>query len=107
VVSENGYDYPLSCKVSGDTFMFKKEDTMFSNLTDHIKSRYTDKDLVKKEWIAKEMIHINYGSIIQMNDPDSYTDNSNSTSSVTYREITKGERDACSDTLYRVRTKNL
>ena len=64
--------------------MFKKEDTMFSKLTDHIKSHYTDKDLVKKEWIAKEMIHINYDSVIQANASDSYTDNSISISSVTY-----------------------
>jgi len=28
--------------------MFKKEDTMFSKLTDHIKSHYTDTDLVKR-----------------------------------------------------------
>jgi hypothetical protein len=100
---DDSYDYTLRCKVCGDSFMFKKEDAMFSKLIDHIKSHYTDKDLVKKQWIAKEMIHINYDSVIQVNTSDSHTDNSNS--SVTYRELTKRERDAYSDALYRIKTE--
>jgi hypothetical protein len=102
---DDSYDYTLKCKVCGDSFMFKKEDAMFSKLIDHIKSHYTDKDLVKKQWIAKEMIHINYDSVIQVNTSDSHTDNSSSISSVTYRELTKRERDAYSDALYRIKTE--
>jgi hypothetical protein len=30
VFGENGYDYTLRCKVCGDSFIFKKEDTVFS-----------------------------------------------------------------------------
>ena len=38
--------------------MFKKEETtMFSKWIDHIKSHYFDKDLVKKDWIAKDIVH--------------------------------------------------
>ena len=75
MVSENGYDYALRCKVCGDRFIFKKEDITLSKWIDHIKSHYIDKDLVKKEWLAKEMIHINYDSVIQVNISDSHTDN--------------------------------
>jgi hypothetical protein len=51
------------------------------------------------------MIHINYDAVIQVNASDSYIDNSISTSSVTYWELTIGERDAYSDALYRMRTE--
>jgi len=48
VVEEQQGQYPIKCKICGDTFMFKKEEvTMFSKWLDHIKSHYTDKDLVK------------------------------------------------------------
>jgi len=40
--------YILGCKVCGDCFTFKKEETMFTKWIDHIKSHYIDKDLVKK-----------------------------------------------------------
>ena len=42
------YEYTLRCKICGDRFLFKKEDTIFSKWIDHIKSHYIDKDLVKK-----------------------------------------------------------
>jgi hypothetical protein len=57
--------YPLKCKICGDTFMFKKEGTtMFSKWIDHIKSHYLDKDLVNKDWIAKDIFHLNYDSVL-------------------------------------------
>jgi hypothetical protein len=59
---ENGYDYALRCKICGDRFTFKKEEIIFSKLIDHVKSHYIDKDLVKKEWIAKDIIYLNYDS---------------------------------------------
>ena len=102
---ENGYDYAVRCKICGDRFIFKKEEITFSKLIDHIKSHYTDKDLVEKEWIAKDMIHLNYDSVIQVNASDSHTDNDVSDSSVTYRELTNRERDAYSDALYRIRNE--
>ena len=64
--SKNGHDYALRCKICGDRFIFKKEHTIFSKWIDHIKSHYIDKDLVKKEWIAKDIIHLNYDSVIQV-----------------------------------------
>jgi hypothetical protein len=65
VFGENGSDYALRCKVCGDRFTFKKkEETLFSKWIDHIKSHYADKDLVKKEWIAKDIIYLNYDSVI-------------------------------------------
>jgi hypothetical protein len=58
-------DYALSCKVCRQRFIFKKEEIVISKLIDHIKSHYIDKDLIKKEWIAKDMIHLNYDSVIK------------------------------------------
>jgi hypothetical protein len=96
----------LRCKICGDRFIFRKEDTIFSKWIDHIKSHYIDKDLVKKEWIAKDMIHLNYESVIQVNVSDSHTDNDiNSDNGVTYRELTKREAEAYGDALYRIRTE--
>jgi hypothetical protein len=65
--------------------MFKKEEIIiFSKLIDHIKSHYIDKDLVKKEWIAKDIIHLNYNSVIQVNIYDLHTNNNiHSNSSIT------------------------
>jgi hypothetical protein len=48
IFGENGYDYTLRCKICGDSFIFKKKETMFSKWIDHIKSHYIDKDLKKK-----------------------------------------------------------
>ena len=65
VDEEEKSQYPLKCKICGDTFMFKKEEvTMFSKWIDHIKLHYTDKDLVKKSWIAKDIVHLNYDSVL-------------------------------------------
>jgi hypothetical protein len=103
--SNQMFEGALRCKICGDRFIFKKEDTIFSRWIDHIKSHYIDKDLVKKEWIAKDMIHLNYESVIQVNSPKSHIDNNASSSSVTYRELTKREADAYLDALYRIRTE--
>jgi hypothetical protein len=94
-------------RLCGDRFIFKKEDTIFSKWIDHIKSHYIDKDLVKKEWIAKDMIHLNYESVIQVNVSGSHTDNDISSSSgITYRELTKREGDAYRDALHRIRSED-
>jgi hypothetical protein len=98
-------EYTLRCKICGDFFVFKNEQTMFSKWIDHIKSHYVDKDLVKKEWIAKDIIHLNYDSVIQVSSSDPHTDNEVSSSSITYRGLTKREVDAYIDALHRIRTE--
>jgi hypothetical protein len=99
------YDYALRCRICGDRFTFKKEEITFSKLVDHIKSHYIDKDLVKKEWIAKDIIHLNYDSVIQVNVSGLHTDNNvHSNSSITYRELTKREGDAYMDALHRIKS---
>ena len=76
---------------------------MFSKLIDHVKSHYIDKDLVKKEWIAKDIIHLNYDSVIQVSSSDPHVSNDvSSSSSITYRGLTKRERDAYGDALHRI-----
>jgi hypothetical protein len=100
------YGYTLRCKICGDRFIFKKEDTIFSKWIDHIKSHYIDKDLVKKEWIAKDIIHLNYESVIQVSVSGLHADNDiNSDSGVTYRELTKSEGDAYMDALHRIKSE--
>ena len=107
IYSENGYDYALRCKICGDRFTFKKEEITFSKWIDHIKSHYIDKDLVKKEWIAKDIIHLNYDSVIQVNVSDSHTDkNVHSNSSITYRGLTKREGYTYMDALHRIRSED-
>jgi hypothetical protein len=101
------YDYALRCKICGDRFTFKKGEIIFSKLVDHIKSHYIDKDLVKKEWIAKDIIHLNYDSVVQVNVYGSHTDNNvRSNSSITYRELTKMEGDAYMDALHRIKSED-
>jgi hypothetical protein len=103
---ENSYDYMLRCKICRDRFTFKKEEMTFSKLIDHIKSHYIDKDLVEKEWIAKDIIHLNYHSVIQVNVSDLYTDNNiHSNSSITYHELTKREEDAYMDALHHIKSE--
>lgn len=75
-------------------------------MIDHVKSHYIYKDLVKKEWIAKEIIHLNYDSVIQASISDPHTDNIVCNNSVAYRELTKREADAYTDALYRIRTED-
>jgi len=48
VVGEEQGHYPLECKVCRDSFIFKKDETIISRWIDHIKSHYTDRDLIKK-----------------------------------------------------------
>ena len=91
----------------GDRFIFKKEEITFSKLIDHIKSHYIDKNLLKKEWIAKDIIHLNYDSVIQVNVSGSHTDNNvHSSSSITYCELTKREGDAYMDALHRIKSED-
>ena len=76
-------------------------------MIEHIKSHYIDKDLVKKEWIAKDIIHVNYDSVIQVSISDPHTDNNiHSNIGVTYRELTKREGDAYREALYRIRSED-
>jgi hypothetical protein len=76
-------------------------------LIDHIKSHYIDKNLLKKEWIAKDIIHLNYDSVIQVNVSGSHTDNNvHSSSSITYCELTKREGDAYMDALHRIKSED-
>ena len=101
------YDYAVRCRICGDRFTFKKEEIKFSKLIEHIKSHYIDKDLVKKEWIAKDIIHLNYDSVIQVNASGLDTDkNVHSNSSITYRELTKIEGDAYMDALHRIKSED-
>ena len=83
--------YSLKYKICGDTFMFRKEETtMFYKWIDHIKSYYLDKDLVKKDWIAKDIVHLNYDSVLLLTSSNHYNGNkSNSSSNNTYRDLTK------------------
>ena len=62
-------------------------------MIDHIKSHYINKDLVKKQWIAKDIIHLNYDSY-SVNVSGLHTDNNIHSNSTTYRELTKREGDA-------------
>ena len=71
---------------------------MFSKWIDHLKSHYIDKDLVKKEWIAKDMIHINYDSVLEITRSDKQNRN-------TYRELTEGEGEAYRNALHRIRSE--
>jgi hypothetical protein len=90
--------YPLKCRICGDTFSFKKGDTMFSKWIDHTKSHYIDKDIVKKERVAKDIIHLNYDSVLLLQ-------NGNNVSSSIYRDLTERERNAYRNALYRIKSE--
>jgi hypothetical protein len=100
---KNGYDYTLRCKICRDHFILKKEEIMFSKLIDHIKSHYIDKDLVKKEWIAKDLIHLNYESVLEITISDQQ--NNDVRDSITYCELTKSEGEAYRNALHRIRSE--
>jgi hypothetical protein len=51
------------------------------------------------------MIHLNYGSVIQVSSPDSHKSNDVS-SSITYRELTKKRGNAYRGDLYRIRSED-
>jgi hypothetical protein len=53
----------------------------------HIKSHYTDKDLVKKEYIAKDMIHLNYESVLEITSFNQQNDDARN--SITHRKLQK------------------
>ena len=80
--------YPQKCRICGNTFMFKKGDTMFSKWIDHIKSHYVDKHLIKKAWVAKDIIQLNYDSILLLKNGNNYS--SISHSDLTERELNAG-----------------
>jgi hypothetical protein len=104
IFSEDERDYTLRCKICRKSFLFKKEETMFSKWIDHIKSHYMDKDLVKKGWIAKDLIHLNYDSVIQMNNNSNECGNKAS-SNVTYCDLTERESKAYRNALHRIRNE--
>jgi hypothetical protein len=87
--------YSLKCKICGETFIFGKE-TIFSKWIDHIKSHYIDKHLVKKGLVAKDIIHLNYDSVLLLQ-------NENNSSNITYRNLTERELNAYRNALYRIR----
>jgi hypothetical protein len=101
---EDNYECTLRCKICRDSFIFKKADTVFSTWIDHVKSHYVDKDLIKKEWIAKDIIHLNYDSVIEITSSDR-DKNSDAQHSVIYRELTQREGDAYRNALHRIRNE--
>jgi hypothetical protein len=104
-VEEQG-KYLLKCKICGDTFMLKKETAIFSKWIDHIKSHYLDKDLVKKSWIAKNIVHLNYDSVLLLTDSNHHKGNKSiSNSNNTYRDLTEREIDAYRNALRRIRNE--
>ena len=60
--------------------------------------------MVKKEWIAKDIIHLNYDSVIEITISDR-DKNSDAQHSVTYRELTQREGDAYRNALHRIRNE--
>jgi hypothetical protein len=60
----------------------------------------------KKEWIAKDLIYINYESVIQVSSSDPNARNGVSSSSITYDELTKREENAYRDALHRIRSED-
>jgi hypothetical protein len=91
--------YTLRCKICRDSFIFKNEETMFSKWIGHIKSHYIDKDLVKKEWIAKDIIHLNYDSVLEIISSDQHNND------VTYRTLTEREGEVYRNALHRIRSE--
>jgi hypothetical protein len=81
-----------------------KRKTIFSKWIDHIKSHYIDKDIVKKEWIAKDIIYLNYDSVLEVTTSDQDKNNGVS-SSITYRQLTEREGSAYRNTLHRIRNE--
>jgi hypothetical protein len=100
--------YLLKCKICKDTFMFKKEGTtMFSKWIDHIKSHYLDKDLVNKGWIAKNIVHLNYDSVLLLLTSSNHRNGNKANSSIdnNYRDLTKREINAYRNALRRIRNE--
>ena len=60
--------------------------------------------MVKKEWIARDIIHLNYDSVIQMNN-DSDGEGNSAHSNVAYRHLTARESEAYRNTLHRIRNE--
>lgn len=86
--------------------MLKKETAIFSKWIDHIKSHYLDKDLVKKSWIAKNIVHLNYDSVLLLTDSNHHKGNKSiSNSNNTYRDLTEREIDAYRNALRRIRNE--
>jgi hypothetical protein len=89
--------------------MFKKEETtMFSKWIDHTKSHYLDKDLVKKSWIAKDIVRLNYDPVLLLTSSDYHNGNksdSSSNNNSNYRDLTKREIYAYRNALHRIRNR--
>jgi hypothetical protein len=103
---EEKCQYLVKCKICKDTFMFKKEETtMFSKWIDHIKSHYLDKDLVNKDWIAKDIVQLNYDSVLILSSNHRNGNKANSSIDNNYRDLTKREINAYRNALRRIRTE--
>jgi hypothetical protein len=87
--------------------MYKKEETtLFSKWVDHIKSHYLGKDLVKKSWIAKDIVHLNYSSVLILTDSNHHKGNkSDGSNDNNYRDLTEREINAYRNALRRIRTE--
>ena len=76
---------------------------------EHIKSHYIDKHLLEKVWIAKDIFHLNYDSVLLMTDSNHHNGNKSSSSSddnnSNYRDLTKREIDAYRNALHRIRNE--
>jgi hypothetical protein len=109
VDEEEKGQYPLKCKICGDTFMFKKGETMFSKWIDHIKSHYIDKHLLEKVWVAKDIFHLKYHSVLLLTNSNHHHNgnksNINSDDNNNYRDLTKRELDAYRNALHRIRNE--
>jgi len=82
---------------------------MFSKWIDHIKSHYLDNDLVRKSWIAKDIFHLNYDSVLLLTDSNHRNENKSTSSSddnnSNYRDLTKREINAYRNALRRIRNE--
>ena len=82
---------------------------MFSKWIDHIKSHYVDKHLLEKVWIAKDIVNLNYDSVLLLTDSNHRNENKTTSSSddnnSNYRDLTKREIDAYRNALHRIRNE--
>lgn len=82
---------------------------ILSERIDHIKSHYIDKHLLEKVWIAKDIVHLNYDSVLLLKDSNHHNGNKSNSSSddnnSNYRDLTKREIDAYRNALRHIRTE--
>jgi hypothetical protein len=73
---------------------------MFSKWIDHMKSYYINKDLVKKPWIAKDILfHLSYDPVPLLTGSNHRKASNNNN----YRDMTKREINAYRNALHRIR----